>query len=119
MRSHIIKKISCFWKYFSILDAIYKISTVWDTEKQSLLKNSWKKLMPSITNDDDEIHGFTGFSENEIAIELTKLANQFHGDEEVNEENMREWFDCDSCELGFEMLSSVRKFSVGAARRAG
>jgi hypothetical protein len=74
--------------------------------KPSILKNSWKKLMPFITNEYDEIHGFTGFSENEIAIELTKLANQVHGGEEVNEENIREWFDCDSCEPGFEMLSS-------------
>ncbi|PNF42464.1 hypothetical protein B7P43_G08744 [Cryptotermes secundus] len=62
--------------------------------------------MPFITNENDEMHGFTGLSENEIAIELTKLANQVHGGEEVNEKNIREWFDCDLCEPGFEMLSS-------------
>jgi hypothetical protein len=33
------------------------------------------------------------------------MANQVHDGEEVNEENIREWFDCDSCEPGFEMLS--------------
>ncbi|PNF43064.1 Jerky protein homolog-like [Cryptotermes secundus] len=112
-RSNLLQKyidegndLTCFWKSFSVLDAIYEISTAWDTVKPSVLKNSWKKLMPFITNEDDEIHGFTGFSENEIAIKLTKVANQVHGGEEVNEENIREWFNCDSCEPGFEMLSS-------------
>jgi hypothetical protein len=65
MRPHILTKISCFCKSFSILDAIYEISTAWDTVKPSIMKNSWKKLMPSITNEDDEIHGFTGFSKND------------------------------------------------------
>jgi predicted Zn-dependent protease len=53
------------------------------------------------------------------SAKMTKLANQVHGGEEVNEVNMREWFYCDSCELRLEMLSSVRKFSVGAARGVG
>ena len=73
-RSNLLQKyidegndLTCFWKSFSILDAIYEISTAWDRVKPSVLKNSWKKLMPFITNEDDEIHGFTGFRENEIA----------------------------------------------------
>jgi hypothetical protein len=47
------------------------------------------------------------------------MANQVHGGEEVNEENIREWFDCDSCEPGFKMLSSDKIVSSVAARRAG
>jgi hypothetical protein len=53
------------------------------------------------------------------SAKMTKLANQVHGVEEVNEVNIRERFECDSCELGFKMLSSVHKFSMGAARGVG
>jgi hypothetical protein len=53
-----------FLEVFFNIRCHIEISTAWDTVKPSILKNSWKKLKPSITNEDDEIHGFTGFSKN-------------------------------------------------------
>jgi hypothetical protein len=65
------------------------------------------------SNEDDVFSGFEGFSDDEITTaKLAEIANQVSGGEQVDEENITEWLNCDACEPGFEMLSNddiVRK----------
>jgi hypothetical protein len=54
-------------------------------------------------HDDD----FAGFADYVVTTaELAQIANQFSRGEQVDENNISEWLDCDACEPGFETLSN-------------
>ncbi|KAJ8887736.1 hypothetical protein PR048_013954 [Dryococelus australis] len=99
--------LKCFRKAFTVLDAIYEVSTAWDAVKPSILCNAWKQIMPFVSDEDEEVHRFAGFEENEqgLAANIAKLANEMNDGEQVDEENIQEWLNYDTCEPGFEMLS--------------
>jgi hypothetical protein len=92
--------LKCFWKQFTVLDAIYDIALAWNMVKPLMLIRSWRKIMPDINEDDD----FAGFADDVITTaELARIANQ---GEQVDENNISEWLDCNACEVGFETLSN-------------
>jgi hypothetical protein len=64
---------------------------------------SWRKIIPDINEDDD----FPGFADDVTTTdELAQIANQVSRGEQVDENNISEWLDCDACEQGFETLSN-------------
>jgi hypothetical protein len=95
--------LKCFWKQFTALDSIYNIALAWNMVKPLMLIRSWRKIIPDINEDDD----FAGFADDVITTaELAQIANKVSGGEQVDENNISEWLDCDACELGFETLSN-------------
>lgn len=95
-----------FWKNYTILDSIYDIASAWDYVKPSTLVKSWRKLFPSIeTNVNQTI--CEEKSEVMPTATLVDLLTSVPGGENVDEENIDEWLECDASVPGFERLTDV------------
>lgn len=94
-----------FLKNFTILDAIYECASVWEKVKKTTLVKSWKKIFPEI-DDGEDFLGFNGENDEEMSsAELATMAREVPGGEEVDKENVEEWFQCDKDLPSFEMQS--------------
>lgn len=108
-RSSVLRKfieegndLKTFFKNFSILDAIYEAAAAWDKVKFSTLAKSWRKIIPDIPLEDD----FCGFEDdNNMAQELAQLANTVPGGEQVDANDIAQWFDVDAQLSAFQCLS--------------
>ncbi|XP_071055090.1 jerky protein homolog-like [Onthophagus taurus] len=94
------------WKMYTILDSIYDIAFAWDCIKPSTLVKSWRKLFPNIEVNVNQNIGEEHNEDMPIAA-LIDLVTSVPGGENVNQENIEEWLECDKNELGFERLSDV------------
>uniref|UniRef100_A0A2S2QZ92 Jerky-like n=1 Tax=Sipha flava TaxID=143950 RepID=A0A2S2QZ92_9HEMI len=89
-----------FWKDYTILDSIYDINTAWRLVKQTTLVKSWRKILPSVENT------LIGEEEKEVsAFDLANFSKSLTRGENVDEENINEWINCDANDQGFERLS--------------
>lgn len=109
-RSSVLRKfieeghdLKTFFKNFSILDAIYEASAAWDKVKQSTLVKSWRKIFPDIGEMNDE--DFAGFAESNDAEDLAQLANTVPGGENVDQNDITQWFEVDAQLSAFECLT--------------
>lgn len=93
-----------FWKSYTILDSIYDIASSWDSIKPLTLVRSWRKLLPNVERNNNQI---TCQEETEClsAATLVDLVKSVAGGENVDEENITEWFNWDADEPGFERLT--------------
>ena len=66
------------------------------------MTKSWKKIFPDIQEDED----FAGF-EDDVATsaDLAQLANTVPGGENVDQDNINEWFEVDANMPAFELLT--------------
>lgn len=94
------------WKMYTILDSIYDIAFAWDCIKPSTLVKSWRKLFPNIEVNVNQNIGEEHNEDMPIAA-LTDFVTSVPGGENVNQENIEEWLECDKNEPGFERLSDV------------
>ena len=67
-----------------------------------MITKSWKKIFPDISEDED----FAGF-EDDVATsaDLAQLANTVPGGENVDQDNINEWFEVDANMPAFEVLT--------------
>jgi hypothetical protein len=89
-----------FWKGYTILDAIYEVHSTWQKTQPLTIVRSWKKIFPDISEEEE----FFGFDEAEIT-RITQEVRTVPGGEEVDNDNLRQWLDCDKDDHGYEMLS--------------
>ncbi|VVC41732.1 Hypothetical protein CINCED_3A018470 [Cinara cedri] len=82
---------------------IYDINTAWGLVKQTTLVKSWRKILPSVENT------LIGEEEEEVStcgsLDLANFSKSLTGGENVDEENINEWINCDANDPGFEHLS--------------
>ncbi len=110
-RSALLKKrieeggdLKAFWKDYTILDGIYEISAAWENIKSLTIVRSWQKIIPDISEDSE----FSGFSEEEITATMIR---KIPGGEDVDEQNLQEWFECDANERGYEQMTDEQTVS--------
>lgn len=110
-RSTVLKKmieegsdLKSFFKNFTLLDAIYECDAAWKKVKASSLTKSWKKILPDICEEAD-FAGFDDATNEPTPAELAQISNAVPGGENVDEENIVEWLQCDKDLPGFEALS--------------
>ena len=88
-----------FLKDYIILDSIYDVNSAWES---STLVKSWRKILPSVekTLVESEEKG------EEVSVhDLANLAKSVAGGENVDEDNIIEWIDCDTNDPGFEHVT--------------
>uniref|UniRef100_H3A2J1 HTH psq-type domain-containing protein n=1 Tax=Latimeria chalumnae TaxID=7897 RepID=H3A2J1_LATCH len=89
-----------FWKKLTVLDAIYEVRA-WNVVKPVTISRSWKKIFP-----DNEENECLGFDEEDIsAANLAAILKHTEGCENVDNENIEQWFEVDSTEPGYEVLT--------------
>uniref|UniRef100_H3ABR8 HTH CENPB-type domain-containing protein n=1 Tax=Latimeria chalumnae TaxID=7897 RepID=H3ABR8_LATCH len=89
-----------FWKKLT-LDAIYEVSRAWNMVKPVTISRSWKKNFP-----DDGENECLGFDEEDIsAANLAAILKHTEGCENVDNENLEQWFEVDSTEPGYKVLT--------------
>jgi hypothetical protein len=94
--------LKCFWKRFTVLDAIYDIALAWNIVKPSTLIRLWRKIIPDINEDDD----FAGFADDVITTaEIAQRANQVSGANKLMKITLVSGA-TDACEPEFETLSN-------------
>lgn len=108
-RSSVLRKfieegndLKTFFKNFSVLDAIYEAAAAWDKVKPSTLIRSWRKIFPDIVQTEDE--DFAGFDVSD-AQDLAQLANTVSGGENVDQDDITQWFEVDAQLSAFECLT--------------
>ena len=88
-----------FLKDYIILDSIYDVNSAWES---STLVKSWRKILPSVekTLVESEEKG------EEVSVhDLANLAKSVAGGENVDEDNIIEWIDCDINDPSFEHVT--------------
>lgn len=90
-----------FWKQYSLLDAVYGISAAWSKVKSSTLSRSWGKIMPL----DEQCSSDNQKSSSEEYCDTLYQAKKIEGFENIDAENLEEWFESDACEPGFQYLT--------------
>ncbi|KAL4104597.1 hypothetical protein QTP88_019891 [Uroleucon formosanum] len=88
-----------FWKDYTILDNIYDINTAWGLVKQTTLVKSWRKTLPSVENI------LIGEEKEVFAFDLANFSKSLTGGDNVDEENINVWINCDANDPGFKRLS--------------
>lgn len=90
-----------FLKQFTVLDAIYGVAKAWEMVKPTTISKSWKKIIPEI--EEEDLLGFedTPFSASNLASALKDAPDC----ENVDSENIEEWFAVDCTLPGHVMLS--------------
>uniref|UniRef100_H3AHU5 HTH CENPB-type domain-containing protein n=1 Tax=Latimeria chalumnae TaxID=7897 RepID=H3AHU5_LATCH len=90
-----------FWKKLTVLDAIYEVSRAWNMVKPVTISRSWKKIFP-----DNRENECLGFDEEDIsAANLAAILQHTEGCENVDNENIEQWFEVDSTKPGYEVLT--------------
>ncbi|XP_036598361.1 jerky protein homolog-like [Trichosurus vulpecula] len=90
-----------FWKKLTLLDALYEISMAWNRVKPVTIIRAWDKIFPGNEEKDD-----LDFDEEEIsATALATILQHTQGCEKVDTENIEQWFEVDSTEPGYEVLT--------------
>ncbi|GBM66849.1 Jerky -like [Araneus ventricosus] len=87
-----------FWKQYSLLDAVYGISAAWSKVKSSMLSRSWRKIIPLDKQSSSDI-------QEEYDNSILEQGNEFEGSENLDEENLEDWFQTDACEPGFQYFT--------------
>lgn len=97
-----------FWKEYTILDSIYDIASAWESVRKSTLIKSWRKIFPKVEENlkQDEENNNKGEEDlNTPTATLAELVKTVPGGENVNDENIEEWLECDADDPGFERLT--------------
>lgn len=94
-----------FWKDFTILDAIYEVNSAWGNTKSTTIVRSWKKIIPDISDDDKDFHGFEDV---DVVNNITKIVKNVPGGEDVDRDNIIGWFEVDADEQGYEQLTDAQ-----------
>lgn len=89
-----------FWKDFTILDAIYEVHSAWGNTKSMTIVRSWKKI---ITDGDDE--DFQVFEGVDVVKKIMNIVKNVPGAEDVDRDNIIDWFEVDAYEQGYEQLT--------------
>ncbi|XP_064421026.1 jerky protein homolog-like [Latimeria chalumnae] len=89
-----------FWKKLMVLDAIYEVSRARNMVKPVTISRSWKKIFP-----DNRENKCLGFDEVISAANLAAILQHTEGCENVDNENIEQWFEVDSTEPGYEVLT--------------
>ena len=88
-------------KSITILDAIYEVAKAWDKTKASTISKSWRKILPEI-----DVQDVNSDQESEITLaELAAILKTTPGCENVDAENIEEWFQVDCAVPGHELQS--------------
>lgn len=111
------KTLTGFWKEHSILDAIYDVAASWTNVAESTLQNCWTKIIVRETEHPNELPEEIETS-GDSAESLSGLAQSLEGGENVDTNDILEWFDCDreasvfSCLTPEEIVRDVQENHV-------
>ncbi|XP_020843961.2 tigger transposable element-derived protein 2 [Phascolarctos cinereus] len=90
-----------FWKNLTVLDAIYEVSRAWNMVKSVTITRAWNKLFPS----SEENIGLN-FDEGAIlAANLATVLQHTEGCENVDIENIEDWFEAENAEPSYDVLT--------------
>ncbi|XP_003341417.2 tigger transposable element-derived protein 2 [Monodelphis domestica] len=90
-----------FWKNLTVLDAIYEVSRAWNMIKSVTITRAWNKLFPGI----EENIGLN-FDEGAIlAANLATVLQHTEGCENVDIENIEDWFEAENTEPNYDVLT--------------
>ena len=92
-----------FWKKMSVLDAIHGIAKAWSKAKPITLVRSWRKILPNVEIDLSDCEEIEASDTSEIC----RIMENLKCFENVDRENIEEWFDRDSNDLDFQCMSDA------------
>ena len=92
-----------FWKKMSVLDAIHGIAKSWSKVKPITLVRSWRKILPNVEIDLSDCEEIEASDTSEIC----RIMENLKCFENVDRENIEEWFNRDSNDAGFQCMSDA------------
>ena len=86
-----------------VLDAIHGIAKAWSKVKPITLARSWRKILPNVEIDLSDCEEIEASDTSEIC----RIMENLKCFENVDRENIKEWFDRDSNDPGFQCMSDA------------
>lgn len=110
--------LNSFWIKHALLEAVHDLSDAWNNISPVCLAKTWTNfgvVVPLITDEKPEL------PDDVIVESVAHLAQSLMGGENVDQANVKEWFDCDVKEPSFEYLKEddiVMLISNGAGEKS-